>query len=145
MSRKLILIFLSLSIILVASGCQFQEKQNIEENNISVVSVVLTCIQVCLDTPEKPFDQKTLTDQEHTQTFTRAVEGAEKMNGILNYAAFFLMEITFSDGAVNSYHLGIGEEKGGTGLLVNLLDGHYGYTINEGMADQLSDLIYGSE
>lgn len=123
------------------SGCSIQN--NSDRNNQDVSSIKLECIQLCLRLNEKPFEEKQFKDLDSIALFMQAINESNKMNGILDYGAIFLMTVYSVDGTQRTYHLNIENiEYPQKGLLLKLPNTEQGYEIPENISKDLKDLIY---
>ena len=111
-----------------------------------VKSIRLECAELCLNDQagEPPFTDKTFDDKADIQTFVRAIDGADKMMGELDYGVYFWMVIAKADGSTQKYVLNVGRQEGTTGLLVDTAESSQGYEIAEEPTEELRQLIYGA-
>ncbi|TES46035.1 hypothetical protein E2L07_19765 [Halalkalibacterium halodurans] len=65
------------------------------------------------------------------KTFIEAIENAQKMEGMLNYIAEFDLTVNFKDKSSAHYHLSLGGETEGEGLLVSLSNTLQGFRIQK--------------
>jgi hypothetical protein len=125
------------------SGCKLQNNDNLKVKDVNNIS--LECIQLCLEMQNKPFSVKLFDDSDSIALFIKAINEAEKMQGILDYGAIFLMKLTLKNGNQKEYHLNIANtEKSQKGLLLKLPNTEQGYRIPEKTSKSLKELIYNS-
>jgi len=138
---KNIFIILALIMIIGNTGCKFQSNDNLKVKDVRSIS--LECIQLCLERKSKPFSEKVFEDRKSIGLFVDAVNEAEKMQGILNYGAIFLMTLRMNDGSNKEYHFNIeNTEESQKGLIIKLPNTEQGYTISEKTSKRLKELIY---
>src|SRR5690242_12641759 len=101
MMNKTKIIFI-LAVTILIAGCNLIN-HGIKSNE--VISISLECIQECLKMKDKPFAIKRFEDHESIKKFVKAINQAEKMEGILDYGAIFLMKLSYKNGSSNEYHL----------------------------------------
>ncbi|MCL6603201.1 MAG: hypothetical protein K6T94_10030 [Paenibacillus sp.] len=110
-----------------------------------IQSIKVECVDICKDQGEKTlFTEKTFNDADDIKTFARAINKATKIQGELDYGAYFYMYIYFENSSQKKYVLNISNEvdKGIKGLLVDSADSGKGYSIPEEFHNELSTLIY---
>jgi hypothetical protein len=138
MSRILIL-FLSLILFILLSACQ--SSVDIVLKSDEVTAVKLTCIQLCNEWEDKPFQERDF-EGESTSAFIEAIDNVAEIEGVLDYGAEFEMTIYYNDKSSQGFDLSLGKERGNTGLLVALSNTHQGYSIDSEVADELRALIW---
>jgi hypothetical protein len=112
-------------------------------NDKEVVSIKLECgSELCKKKGDVPFSEKTFEDAKEIKLFVKAINKAEKMNGKLDYGALFIMQVSLKNGTQKKYVLNIDNEAESTGLLVELSNSSQGYTISQGLSDDLRKIIY---
>jgi hypothetical protein len=112
-------------------------------NAREVKSVTLECIQECLRMENKPFDKKEYKDKESIALFAKAVNQAGKIEGVLDYAAYFRMTFRMKNGNSSEYFLNIGyTDRPQNGLLVKLPDSEHGYSISQATSEKLKKIVY---
>lgn len=135
--KKYLLTFLLLTLIMIL-GCNEKNQDSIQENG--GVSVNLICSRQ--DNTNKCTDQQ-FNDIQSFQVFKTAIDGAEKMPGILNYIAEYNLKIKFQDQTTKTYHLSLGTNSDMKGLLVDFENTNQGYEIPIVDANKLRELIKG--
>ena len=124
-------------------GCSDQSSSSI--NSLGIKSITLECIQLCLEQKEVSFIEKKITDSESIELFHRAINGAERSDGILDYDVLFKMKMTMNDGKEIEYYLNIeNTERPQIGLVIKLPNTEQCYVLPEKTSDKLRKIIYNS-
>jgi hypothetical protein len=108
----------------------------------AIATIKLVCLELCKQKGNAAFSVKTIEADEDLEMFAKAINKAEKLQGILDYGALFEMDILFKDGALKKYDLIIEKEYGAKGLLVESTKSSQGYTISQELSFELSKIIY---
>ncbi|MDQ6420198.1 lipoprotein [Paenibacillus sp. LHD-117] len=107
-----------------------------------IVSIRIECAEICKSMGSPPFTEKTFKAINEIKAFQRAIEKAEKMDGVLNYGVMFYMTVSYQDDTKQKYVLNVSDEEGSRGLLVDAANSSQGYEIPEEQAEELARLIY---
>lgn len=121
-----------------SNGGDSKEAQRLEQAEGLPSLITLTC--------NPAFGSRTCRDvkfdrPDEIQIVTEAILKAERMQGILDYAAEYTMRITNADGSITRYDLSLGSDPKTQGLLVNQKDTTIGYTIPLVEANRLRQII----
>ncbi|CAI6015716.1 hypothetical protein PAECIP112173_00054 [Paenibacillus sp. JJ-100] len=143
--RPIGVLFLTL-LVLFITGCgssnsdvlESKGVQRLEEKQEIPVLITLSCNQA---RPSSPCRNVEFDRSDEIQIVTEAIFSAERMQGILDYAAEYKMNITYADGSVIRYDLSLGTDPEMQGLLVNQEDTMIGYSIPLENANQLRQVI----
>jgi hypothetical protein len=140
---KRVFLFVPLLLVLILSGCQnafgYINAKWINEAHLTYHSSE----QKERTAQEEPFETKSFSDAAVIKTLADAMNKSKRLQGELDYDADFAMKLVYGDGYIEEYHLGLGEAKGHTGLLVAADHSGKGYTIPVKHADKLRDIIFG--
>lgn len=109
---------------------------NQEKSNITLICINKEIAKGCNDV--------SYNDKSAIKAIMQAIEKAEPMPGILNYAAEYTMHITIKDTTTRRFDLALGTNKGQKGLLVDHLKTTQGYEIPINEANIIRELIINS-
>ena len=129
MKKAFILVFI---MVLGIVGCG-----NKVENEKEIVSIKIECADLCKTMKNTPFTEKTYENEEEIRIFQRAINTAEKINGILDYGVVFYMYVSFEDGTQKKFVLNVADDDSSTALLVDTAHSEQGYTIPKDQTKEL--------
>lgn len=140
--KRLVLCTMSL-VLFIAAGCT-EEKKKIESDIVKegAESIQLESIDSYFSSGDKPFTVQTIEDKDEVEQFIQAINQAQERLGMLDYSPMFEMNITYSDGTSELYHLNVGNGEVARGLLVRLGEQYAAYEIPEDAYAELARLIY---
>lgn len=115
-----------------------KEAQRLEQEEGIPSLITLSCNQ---NLDSRPCRDVAFDRSDEIRIVTEAIFKAERMQGILDYAAEYTMSITNADGSVTVYDLSLGSDPKMQGLLVNQKDTTIGYTIPLVEANRLRQII----
>lgn len=122
----------------ILSGCGNDKVQT-----IALQQVRLESASSLIDSGKAPFKEKTFSAPNELALFKKVLDEAEPMEGKLDYAPMFNVEVTFVDGGSKQYYMAIDRSEKLRGLLVDAANSEQGYTIDIALSGELSKLIYG--
>lgn len=136
MKRALILVLI---MVLGIVGCG-----NKVENEKEIISIKIECTDICKTMKNTPFIEKTYEKEEEIRVFQRAINTAEKINGILDYGVTFYMYVSFEDGTQKKFVLNVDDDDASTALLVDTAHSEQGYRIPQEQTNKLRKILYNS-
>jgi len=154
MKKTFLLVLLVSILTIVLMGCQAKESnQSTESNELLEVhtakksnrpeasEVNLTKVSISNSSGFGRVNPKFFTvyeDEEVLNLFDNAISKAVRLGGIVDMIEpEYDLEIIYSDGSKDSYHLWLGEK----GTLMDVNDTHTIYSVSEEITTQLVDLI----
>lgn len=140
-NRRMLFTLLILLVAAGTTGCLAKQTSAVQAADIESVSV--ECIQACLNLKEVPFAKKEFDDQEAIGLFAKALQEGKRMEGVLDYSAFFLMTIRLKSGESEEYHLNVANTQDPQkAMFLKLPDTEHGYEVAEQTSAKLRDVIY---
>lgn len=140
---SLLLLLAGLLIGGTACGSNAQEDNAPVAKEPSIVSITLTCVDLCSKSANPPFHEKTFSGAAQIETFRLAIKEAKAIAGVLDYGAIFHMDVVYDDGSKKSYTLNVDDDPVSTALLVNAARSEQGFTISKERTEELRKIIYG--
>ncbi|GAE28611.1 hypothetical protein JCM9140_4862 [Halalkalibacter wakoensis JCM 9140] len=137
--RKCFLLYVVIILTFVV-GCSEKTQMGIPFYDKDVISISLNSHPEW-DSKDISLKSKQFTDASRMKTFIEAIENAQKMEGMLNYIAEFDLTVYFKDKSSAHYHLSLGGETEGEGLLVNLSNTLQGFRIQKEDTKLLREMI----
>lgn len=125
-------------VVRAVEGLRMSMEKQEEWLTKEIESITLTCLP---NFGKKPCENRKFADSSAVERFRQAVHRAEKMPGMLNYVAEYLMTVTFHDLTKRDFHLSLGTDRDQSGLLVPLFDTTQGYEIPVEEANRLRELL----
>lgn len=141
--KKTFLFYLLFSLLtIVLTGCQSKESnQTLDNNEVLEKQISKVSISNSIGFEFNKDFFSVYEDKESIKIFGNAISKAVKQPGMVDIVEpDFGLEVTYTDGSVNSYHLWLDEKLKGA-IIMNVYDTHTIYTISEEIATQLKDLI----
>jgi len=116
---------------------------SMKAKSIALQQVRLESTSWFIESGRAPFKEKIFNAPDELALFKKALDEAEPMEGKLDYAPMFNVEVTLVDGASKLYYMAIDRSTKLRGLLVEASNSGQGYTIDSALSGEMSRLIYG--
>ncbi|WP_078546878.1 hypothetical protein [Litchfieldia alkalitelluris] len=137
MKNRMLLAFSLVFICFLISGCQLKDSSNLEDEGIFKVSISPS---IGFGNVNTDFFAE-FNDEHNLEIFNNIISNAVLEKGIVNMAEpEFDIEITFSNGNKQGYHLWV-SENGQQSTLMKIENTHIIYSIPKEMTNQLIPIV----